>query len=279
MSPAILRYTAFSADPDGGNPAGVVLAAGDLEPNRMQQIAADLGYSESAFLTGPIGTGRPIRIRYFAPEGEVDFCGHATIATAAAISEHLGPGEWEFTTNVGAVRASGTVIDGVAHGALDSPPTGALEFGDGELDLLLAALGWAPGVLHPDFVPAIGTAGNLHPVLVLKDLDRLAALAYDFDTLQRLCRDRGWVTVQLITPTGTATWQARDPFPWGGVVEDPATGSAAAAFTGYLRARGRLQTGDRLSIAQGVEMGRPSTIEVLALADRARVSGPAVPID
>ena len=75
-------------------------------------------------------------------------------------------------------------------------------------------------------------------MLVAAKPRRLATLAYDFGSLQRLCRAHDWVTVQLVAATGPGTWRARNPFPWGGVVQDPATGAAAAAFAGYLRSRG-----------------------------------------
>ena len=81
----ILRYAAFSSDPAGGNPAGVVLDAGDLDDAAMQRIAADVGFSETAFLT-PTGP-TTARVRYFAPIAEVPFCGHATIASAVARAE------------------------------------------------------------------------------------------------------------------------------------------------------------------------------------------------
>lgn len=88
-----------------------------------------------------------------------------------------------------------------------------------------------------------------------------------------------WITVQLVVATGHQTWRARDPFPWGGVVEDPATGAAAAAFAGYLRVHGRATTGDTLVITQGVEMGRPSRIDVELLERAALISGRATPIE
>ena len=78
--PEILRLTAFTDDPNGGNPAGVVLDATGLSEAEMLKIAADLGYSESAFaIQRPDGD---YDVRYFSPEMEVPFCGHATIATA-----------------------------------------------------------------------------------------------------------------------------------------------------------------------------------------------------
>ena len=108
--PHIDRYAAFSDDPAGGNPAGVVLDAAGLSPAQMQLIARRVGYSETAFVTGPLAAAE-IAVRYFAPEGEVDFCGHATIATAVAIGERIGVGTYTLATRVGpvdiAVRAQG----------------------------------------------------------------------------------------------------------------------------------------------------------------------------
>lgn len=92
---AVLRYTAFSTDPEGGNPAGVVLDAAGLGDDAMLAIAAEVGYSETAFLTAPPeGLGEPGRaftVRYFSPKAEVPFCGHATVATAVALAERAAP--------------------------------------------------------------------------------------------------------------------------------------------------------------------------------------------
>lgn len=109
---------------------------------------------------------------------------------------------------------------------------------------LLDCLGWTAADLDPAFPPQVGFGGNRHPVLVVRDLATLEALEYDFITLQRLCRAQAWITVQVVAATGPGRWRARNPFPWGGVVEDPATGAAAAAFAGYLRSQGELRQGD-----------------------------------
>src|SRR3954452_17869281 len=85
---AVLHYTAFTDTPDGGNPAGVVLDATGLTEDRMLAIAAELGYSESAFLVPRDVT--EFAVRYFSPEAEVPFCGHATIAAAVALAERDG---------------------------------------------------------------------------------------------------------------------------------------------------------------------------------------------
>ena len=98
---AILRYTAFTDDPAGGNPAGVVLDASELSGARMQEIAAELGYSETAFATKR--EDGSFDVRYFSPEAEVPFCGHATIATGVALAERDGPGLRSFHTQAGEV--------------------------------------------------------------------------------------------------------------------------------------------------------------------------------
>lgn len=87
----MLRHSAFSKDPGGGNPAGVVLDARGLEGASMLAIAAELGYSETAFLLPDAPQHTRFGVCYFSPLMEVPFCGHATIAAAAAWAERGGP--------------------------------------------------------------------------------------------------------------------------------------------------------------------------------------------
>src|SRR5215203_86147 len=98
----VLRYSAFTDTPAGGNPAGVVLDARDMADARMLELAAEIGYSETAFLT-PRAGGREYDVRYFSAEAEVPFCGHATIATAVALAERDGAGRLVFHTQAGTV--------------------------------------------------------------------------------------------------------------------------------------------------------------------------------
>jgi PhzF family phenazine biosynthesis protein len=109
MTVEVLRYSAFTRDGAGGNPAGVVLHAECLTDAQMQSIAQEIGYSETAFvLPHPSGGERlRLRLRYFSPRAEVAFCGHATIATAVALAERNGPGEVEVSTMAGAVTVPG----------------------------------------------------------------------------------------------------------------------------------------------------------------------------
>jgi PhzF family phenazine biosynthesis protein len=273
------RFAAFSDDPEGGNPAGLVRKGASLGAQEMQRIAAALGYSETAFVTGPIRRDTTIPVRYFAPEREVDFCGHATIAAAVAIGESEGYGAYTLSTRAGPVEITAHRDGARTVGTLRSPPTDCLPLDQHLTGQLLDALGWSAHDLDDALPPAIGYAGNKHPVLVVGNLRRLETLSYDFAALQRLCRAHEWITVHLVAATGPGTWRARDPFPWGGVIEDPATGAAAAAFAGYLRAHDQAAEGDTFVITQGVEMGRPSTITVELTDQAALVSGAATRID
>jgi PhzF family phenazine biosynthesis protein len=92
--------------------------------------------------------------------------------------------------------------------------------------------------------------------------------------------DRGWTTIQLIFRTADDAFDVRDPFPVGGVYEDPATGAAAAALGGYLRELWLVPDDATLHLAQGDDLGRPSriTVELRAGEPGVRVSGTAVPI-
>lgn len=278
----ILRYAAFTTVPTGGNPAGVVLDAAGLDEATMRRIAADLGYSETAFVVP--GDDGALRVRYFSPESEVPFCGHATIATAVAHAERHGAGELHLQTAAGRVDVTTTSPgDGPPSATLTSVAPRVDLVSRGELDEALAALGWEHGDLDPRLPPRVAFAGALHLVLAAVTRERLATLEYDFDRLRALMEPREWVTVALVhrrTPDGTV-FDVRNPFPTGGVVEDPATGAAAAALGAYLRDEELVAVPARLTLHQGDDMGRPSLLHVDVPAGRGagvRVTGTAVPI-
>ncbi|KJK50979.1 PhzF family phenazine biosynthesis protein [Streptomyces sp. NPDC056254] len=281
----VLRYTAFSGDPDGGNPAGVVLDASGLDDAAMLEIAAGLGYSETAFLTGPpeeLGgqEGRSFTVRYFSPKAEVPFCGHATVATAVALAERIGPGDLLLATRAGTVPVSVTAEGGRLRATLTSVEPHTEEIGAADLAEALAALDWPQADLDPAFAPRIAYAGARHLVLGAATRVRLADLDYDFARLEALMRRLDLTTVQLVHRAGPAEFHVRDPFPVGGVVEDPATGAAAAAFGAYARELGLVPEEAVLTLHQGTDMGRPGvlTVELRAGDPRVRVGGTAVRI-
>jgi PhzF family phenazine biosynthesis protein len=279
-APQVLRYAAFTSEQGrGGNPAGVVLDAAGLDGAARLAVAAEVGYSETAFVEETGVPGR-YRVRYFSPQAEVAFCGHATIATAVAIAERHGAGLLEFETAAGLVPVRTEGTDAGFTATLTSVASRTRPARTDELDAALAALRWTAEDLDPRYPVHVAFAGNEHLVLAVRDRARLAALDYDYPALDALMARAGWTTVHLVWAEGPTSFHARDPFPPGGVVEDAATGAAAAAFGGYLRALGLVELPSRVVIRQGEDMGRPSDllVDVPADDDRIAVTGTAAPI-
>lgn len=282
-SSEVLRLTAFSDDPEGGNPAGVVLDATGLSDADMLAIAHEVGYSETAFLTAHADTQNSFQIRYFTPEAEVAFCGHATIASGVVLGREFGDGIYELSTNAGPVEVDVTVAGDAVVATLTSPPA-TLQPLDPELVYdLLNALDWDESVLDTRFTPAVGFVGNSHPILVLDSRESLASMDYDFDVLGDLMKEHGWTTIQLVYPEEGdphgRRWHSRNPAPGVGIYEDPATGSAAAALGAYFRDTGVYGNGDHVTIFQGDDMGRPSTLMLTIGGSRMKISGTATDLN
>ena len=263
MATEVLRYAAFTSENGrGGNPAGVVLDAGGLDEAAMQSVAADLGYSETAFLFPRAEEPNVYDVRYFAPEQEVPFCGHATIASGVALAERRPAEEMVFHTPAGLVTVSTERTDRGLVAELTSVSPRVRTAEPGLVGAVLEALDWRWDDLDHDYPPSLANAGSEHLVLVTRTRSRLAALDYDFDALARLMREHGLITVLLVWPESRKLYHARNPFAGSGVVEDPATGAAAAAFGGYLRELHKIGPTADFTILQGDDMGRPSRIEV-----------------
>ncbi len=230
----ILRFRAFTTpDAASGNPAGVVIDADDLPPTEMARIAADLGYSETAFLSR-IGPDRA-HIRYFTPRAEIGFCGHATIASGVALARRgMGPAITFTTAQRGDVPVAVT------------PTTATLTAVETTIEPLrqeaplLAALRLTPGDLDPELPPAFVQGGNPHPLLFVR-AGVLERLDHHDQAVLTLQDQEGWDgTVPVVHRLSDGRFHSRNPFPRGGIREDPATGSAAAGLGYYLRA-GALQ--------------------------------------
>jgi PhzF family phenazine biosynthesis protein len=254
------RLSAFTRSPSGGNPAGVWV--GDALPDgaTMQRIAAEVGYSETAFVAPAEGFERTIR--YFSPEAEVPFCGHATIAAGVLLGERWSDGIYALQTAAGEVRVMVRQREGVREASLTSVEPTHAAVAEPLLDEALATLGWRPDELDVAIPPARAYAGAWHLVLAAATMERLRHLDYDFDRLRRLMLAAELTTLQLIWRESGDVIHARNPFPVGGVVEDPATGAAAAALGGYLRDAGLVDAPCRFLIRQGEALGRPSRILV-----------------
>lgn len=269
------RLSAFSDGSQGGNPAGVMIA--DQLPSReqMQRIAADVGYSETVFAAQE--ADRVWTTRYFSPESEVPFCGHATIALGAALAERFGAGTHTLNLSEASITVEGAVDGELFSAALQSPSTWNKPVDEALQADALALFGLTTDDLDARYPVARIHAGADHLLLPLNDRQKLAAMTYDLNAGRTLMKAHQLVTVMLVWAQDNRLFDVRNAFASGGVVEDPATGAAAAAFAGYLRDQGLLAAGD-IDLVQGEDMGSRSLLNASfsqETGSSVRVSGTA----
>lgn len=275
---ALHRYAAFTTTPDGGNPAGVWIGDRLPDAGTMQRIAAEVGFSETAFVAPAVGPHRTVR--YYSPEAEVSFCGHATIAAGVILGETGGDGLYRLSTAVGEVPVTVRMRDGRREASLTSVEPRHEAASASLVTEALAALHWERRDLDETIPPARAYAGAWHLILAVADASRLAHLDYDFEGLKALMLRDGLTTLQLVWRERPDLFHARNPFPVGGVVEDPATGAAAAALGGYLRAARLVTAPATIVLRQGEAMGRPSRLVVdIPTTGGIVVTGTAVAMD
>jgi len=275
---SVLKIAAFSDGNTGGNPAGVLI--GDALPDaaEMQRLAAEVGFSETAFAAPD---GKNWRVRYFSPETEVPFCGHATIALGAALVRQFGDGIFPLKLNQASITVEGFRDGANVAAALQSPPTRSKPAPPALIAEALALFGYAAADLDPAIPPALIHGGADHLVLALKSRGALAAMRYDLKAGQALMRREGLVTILLAYAETPRLFHTRNPFASGGVYEDPATGASTAAFGGYLRDIG-WPHGGAINVVQGEDMGMRSRLRAdiaPEMGSSIRVSGTARMMD
>jgi PhzF family phenazine biosynthesis protein len=252
----VQRLASFSTNGHGGNPAGVAIADTLPSDEEMQRIAKEVGFSETAFATPQDGAWR---VRYFSPQSEVPFCGHATIALGAALAIEHGDGVFALELNDANITVEGRSSDGVLSAALQSPPTRSKTPAAELVAEVLNLFGYTPDQLDEAIPPALIHGGADHFVLALNSRQFLADMAYDFDAGRDLMVREGWITIMLAYAESGQFFHTRNPFASGGVYEDPATGAATAAFAGYLRDIQWPHAG-AIDLVQGEDMGVPSRL-------------------
>jgi len=255
----VLKIAAFALDNEGGNPAGVLISEELPSEQQMLGIASELGYSESAFLQPE---GQCWRIRYFSPEMEVPFCGHATIASGAALGERLGAGVYQLQLNDGQISVEVSKTPGrQTLVSLQSPETWSEPVSQQNLEELLKLFNLNQAELHPEYPVRFAFAGAKHAVMVLKTREKLAVMHYDFELGKSWMQQHGLITVSLLWEESKERFHSRNAFAAGGVYEDPATGAAGAALAGYLRDIG-WRGSRQFEIIQGEDMGSPSRLQI-----------------
>lgn len=275
----LLRIAAFSDGNSGGNPAGVFIADSHPAEAEMRRIAAEVGYSETAFAR-PEGTSW--RVRYFSPESEVPFCGHATIALGAALARQEGNGVFQLSLNEAEITVEGQCRDDQIRAALQSPPTHSATISEPLVSEVLELFGYTTDDLNGAIPPARIHGGADHLVFTLKSRAALAAMDYLLDSGRTLMQREALVTIMFVYVESSRQFHSRNPFASGGVFEDPATGAASAAFAGYLRDLAWPHQGS-INIVQGEDMGQRSIIQAdisdvagasIRVAGSARIIGP-----
>ena len=279
----VLRYAAFAASASGGNPAGIVMDATGLDDSTMQRLAAEVGYAETAFVveSNVGGDPRRSRVRYFSPQAEVPFCGHATVATAVVMAERSGPGQYTFDTAVGEVVLNTEQTDDGILAAFTSVEPQVRPLEAATLQTLLELLGLTEADLDDRYPVRVAYAGNWHPIVALRELETFDHFRFDPPAMRALMDAEGWKgTVTVLHALSPTEFEARNLFPVGTITEDPATGSAAASLGGYLRDLDLVETPVRVIVHQGRHVDRPSllTVDIPSVGGTV-VSGTAVPIE
>ena len=256
MTTNILRIAAFADAGLGGNPAAVMIADSLPDDAEMQHIAAEVGYSETAFA---MPEGGAWRVRYFSPESEVPFCGHATIALGAALALKHGNAVFKLKLNQADITVEGENNGGSLHAALQSPGTHSAPMSAELLAEVLALFGYRASDLIEVIPPARVHGGADHLALCLNTRAALSAMQYDLAAGRELMKREGLITILLAYAETPRLFHTRNPFASGGVYEDPATGAATAAFAGYLRDLEWPHQGS-IEIIQGEDMGMRSRL-------------------
>jgi trans-2,3-dihydro-3-hydroxyanthranilate isomerase len=256
-----------------GNPLAVVLGADGVDAKAMQAIAREFSLPETVFVLEPQNRAHTARVRIFTPGRELPFAGHPTVGTAVLLSElrtPLGDGQGDalvvLEQAIGIVRVGVRRRRGAAGFAEFDAPKAPEDLGPTPPpDSLAAALGLIPAEIgFENHRPTRYTAGNPFIFIPVASLDAMAkarVAAAHWETAMK--DDIGVFLYCRQTVHTTSAFHARMFAPHNGIAEDPATGSAAAAFAGVVHRFDELPDGaHRRVIEQGFEMGRPSLMEL-----------------
>ncbi|MDY0339583.1 MAG: PhzF family phenazine biosynthesis protein [Coriobacteriia bacterium] len=247
----------FTDTPFTGNQLGVFTNAAGLSDDEMLMLARELHFSETTFVLPPEGDG-DVRMRIFTPVRELPFAGHPTLGTAFVLAGPLQKVILKIETARGTVPV---VLDRegarIAFGRMDQPIPAIEPYADPEP--LFAALGVSGSLLPVERYDN----GTPHLYVMLETEAEVATLTPDIAAIGALVGPTG---VCCFAVEGTRL-KARMFGPELGVAEDPATGSAAGPLAVHLVRHGLIEWGEEITIAQGAEVNRPSTLYARAEGD------------
>ncbi|MFZ4121758.1 MAG: PhzF family phenazine biosynthesis protein [Caulobacterales bacterium] len=259
----------FTIEPFAGNPLAVVEGAEGLTTDQMQAIAREFNLSETIFLMPPQDPLHTARVRIFTPNIEMPFAGHPTVGAAIFLAQQRFPPDAPIDAilvleeNVGPVRCAVALQpNGPSYAEFDSPRLSQKAGTSGTVASVAEAICLSPADIGFDgHTPVVYSAGAPFAFAPLSSLSSLAA-ARPGPYLNQVIGERiGLLAYARLPDDSPNAFRVRMFAPDKGVPEDPATGSAAAAFAGVLARFEKLADGRHLfPIEQGVEMGRPSLI-------------------
>ncbi|MBQ4368021.1 MAG: PhzF family phenazine biosynthesis protein [Muribaculaceae bacterium] len=262
----MMRYfivDAFTEKPFGGNPAGVVLLDDGCDfptAQIMQQVAAEFRYSETAFVKRH--GAAEFTVRYFTPCGEVDLCGHATVATFGVLGQTGAVPAGTMCLNH---TLAGDLKVKVAHKVMMEMAAPQVLPATVEVERLHRIMGVAGETHLPVLVVSAGLPDIMLPV---PNLDSLHALRPAMDSLALLSTEMGVTGVHAFAIEDDGfTAHVRNFGPRYGIPEESATGTANAALTHYLHHNGIVDAPAMCRFLQGEAMGRPSVVETELQAD------------
>jgi trans-2,3-dihydro-3-hydroxyanthranilate isomerase len=232
----------FTDTPLAGNQLAVFVDATGIDDARMQLLAREIGFSETVF----VFPGD--RVRIFTPDSELPFAGHPVLGTAFVLASHRAVQEVTLLTGAGPVPV---VFDDGGRGTMRQPLPSVSPW-PGDADALFAALGVSGSRLPVE----VYVNGPTHVYVLLSSTDEVAALRPD---TSRLAAVISRSTVSCMAGERT-TWKSRVFAPDLGVTEDAATGSAAGPLAVHLCRHRLVPWGTEITISQGVEILRPSTL-------------------
>ena len=274
----------FSGRRFAGNPLAVVLDADGLATEAMQAVAREFNLAETVFVLLPQQAAHRARLRIFTPAMELPFAGHPTVGTAVLLNRIDGGGVREFVLEEGIGPVSCATVSlgaerGRARFQLARLPE---ELGEaGSRETIAAALGLTPDEIGLDeFPPSLWSAGISFTFVPVRGLDAIRRcqprLEHWDAAFTRHDRSSAYVFCRETAEAGSA-FHARMFAPRLGVYEDPATGSAAAAFAGVLLRFAPPADGEHdVVIEQGYEIGRPSQITLSVTVRDHQLLGAAI---
>lgn len=279
----------FTEEKFAGNPLAVVFEADGLETAAMQTIAREFNLSETIFVRTPKDFANTCAVRIFTPERELPFAGHPTVGCAVLLASLKQKEGCSFETRLtleapaGLIPVTVTRIGGPIVAKLTAPKIATAAAVKATSAEIASALGIAAAdVGLTGHAAMVMNAGNPFMAAPVRSLEALARTRIAEPSFSALTKAEGSMGIYPYTVGEKAEWRARLFAPAASVPEDPATGSAAAAFPAVLLAAGKLAAGTaNFAIEQGVEMGRPSRILVEADVDAGalkavRIAGSAV---